>query len=202
MPTVNAKKTKPEQLPVEHYVSRGGLKISSIAEKFDLKLAGKIVLDVGSSTGGFTDFALRHFASQVIAVDAGTDQMHPSLRTDPRIELHERTDIRSIEVLSKRVHYVFIDVSFISIREVLTHLPDLIDSKTEIIAMVKPQFEVSSNRLKHKGIIKNETIRRQVLKDFEHWVLVRYRIIAKADSLVAGDKGNRERFYRLVLLGD
>lgn len=195
---MNAEKTK--RPSKEQYVSRGGFKLASVAKKFDLLLSGKTVLDVGSSTGGFSDFALRRGAKKVIAVDVGTNQLHIILRDDSRIELHERTDIRSMSILSSRVDYVFIDVSFITIRKILAHLPLLIDMETEIIAMVKPQFEVSSNRLKHKGIIKNETIRRRILKDFERWTAARYRIVSKADSGVPGDKGNRERFYRLVLL--
>lgn len=195
---MNAKKNNDDTH--EQYVSRGGLKLSSVAQKFALQLSGKKVLDVGSSTGGFTDFALQHGAEKIIAVDVGTNQLHASLRGNQKIELHEQTDIREIAILSTRVHYVFIDVSFISIREVLLHLPSIIDSKSEIIAMVKPQFEASSGHLKHKGIIKNETMRRHILKDFELWVGKRYRIIAKADSQVHGDKGNKERFYQLVLL--
>ncbi len=182
------------------FVSRGGDKLASVAEKFQLHLAEKSVLDVGSSTGGFTDFALQRGARRVIAVDAGTDQMHPSLRNHPNIELQERTDIRDVLGLSERVDYVFIDVSFISIREVLRHLPTLIDKKTEVIAMVKPQFEAGSRGQKNRGIIKNEAQRRAILKDFEAWVRTRYRLLDKADSAVVGDKGNKERFYRLRLL--
>lgn len=195
---MNAKKTN--DFSDEQYVSRGGLKLSSVAQKFELQLAGKTILDIGSSTGGFTDYALQHGAEKIIAVDIGTNQLHSSLRCNPKIELHEQTDIRKINVLSSRVHYVFIDVSFISIRDVLAHLPLIIGPKTETIAMVKPQFETRASQLKHKGIIKNETMRRQILKDFEHWTSGRYRIVAKADSQVHGLGGNRERFYRLVLL--
>ncbi len=195
---VNAKKINPES--TEHYVSRGGHKISSVADKFNLQLRGRVVLDVGSSTGGFTDFALQQGADKIIAVDAGTNQLHESLRSNPKIELHEQTDIREIDVVSNRINYVFIDVSFISIREVLVHLPKIIDQDTQVIAMVKPQFETASGHMKHRGIIKNETIRRQILKQFEEWVHKSYRIVAKADSQVRGDKGNRERFYQLILL--
>jgi 23S rRNA (cytidine1920-2'-O)/16S rRNA (cytidine1409-2'-O)-methyltransferase len=189
-----------ELTSAERYVSRAGFKLASVAEIFGLNLHDAVILDVGSSTGGFTDFALQHGAEKVIAVDVGTDQLHPSLHNNPRIELHEQTDIRSMTSVNGRIQYVFIDVSFISIREVLAHLPMLIDETALVIAMVKPQFEASTSNLKHKGVIKNDRMRRDILKDFELWASQRYQILEKADSEVAGEKGNRERFYKLRLL--
>lgn len=184
----------------EVYVSRAGLKLASIADDFKLNFKNTVVLDVGSSTGGFTDYALKHGAQRVIAVDTGTEQLHPSLRNNSRIDLREKTDIRDISSLDIRINYVLIDVSFISIREILAHLPELIDKKTEVIAMVKPQFEVGSTGAKHKGVIKNNTLRRQIFQDFEAWVKPRYKILSKKDSAVAGEKGNLERFYLLKYL--
>jgi 23S rRNA (cytidine1920-2'-O)/16S rRNA (cytidine1409-2'-O)-methyltransferase len=184
----------------EQYVSRAGLKLSSITQALELKFKNKIVLDVGSSTGGFTDFALKNGAAKVIAVDVGSGQMHPLLRNDPRIELHEQTDLRHMRKLTETVDCVLIDVSFISIREILDHLPNLIGLKTEIVAMVKPQFEAGSG-FKHKGVIKNEAMRREILKEFEDWVKRKYKVINKADSHIKGEKGNTERFYLLKLLG-
>ena len=181
----------------ERYVSRAGLKLASVSENFKLDFRGKTVLDVGSSTGGFTDYALQHGAKKVIAVDVGTNQLHPTLRNDPNIELHEQTDIRDINQLSSPVDYVVIDVSFISLREILPHVTKLVTPNAQIIAMVKPQFEAGNN-LKHKGVIKNEKIRRDILKDFEAWTKQSFKILEKADSQVVGEKGNRERFYLLI----
>lgn len=179
------------------YVSRAALKLESVADKFNLDFRGKNVLDVGSSTGGFTDYALQHGADKIIAVDVGKDQLEDSLRRNPRIELHEQTDIRSVKKLSTKIDYCLIDVSFISIRSVLKHLSGLLDSGCTIIGMVKPQFEAGNMELKHKGVIKNESIRREILKDFEAWVRPSYKIVNKSDSEVAGPKGNIERFYLL-----
>jgi 23S rRNA (cytidine1920-2'-O)/16S rRNA (cytidine1409-2'-O)-methyltransferase len=179
------------------YVSRAALKLESVADKFHLDFRGKSVLDVGSSTGGFTDYALQHGASKVIAVDVGKNQMDSSLRRNPQVELHEQTDIRNVNKLSTKVDYCLIDVSFISIKPVLAHLLELIDGQCIVIGMVKPQFESDNNMLKNKGVIKNESMRRKILIDFESWSKSRYKVIDKADSKVAGPKGNIERFYLL-----
>lgn len=181
---------------VEQYVSRAGLKLASVATSLDVDFKGKVVLDVGSSTGGFTDYALQHGARKVIAVDVGTDQLHPKLRGNARIELHERTDIRDVKRLTSSPNIVVVDVSFISLRDILPHVMQLVSKQTLIVAMVKPQFE-AGNLAKHKGVIKNDALRRHILKDFEFWAKQSFVIKNKADSEVAGAKGNRERFYLL-----
>lgn len=180
----------------EQYVSRAGLKLASVAQLLRLNFSDKNVLDVGSSTGGFTDYALQHGARKVIAVDVGTDQLHPSLHGNPQIELHEQTDIRSMHELSDTPDIVVIDVSFISLRDVLPHVASLCGSRTQVAAMLKPQFEAGSAQ-KHKGVIKNDAMRRKILKDFEQWAKGYFAIQDKADSDVTGSKGNRERFYLL-----
>ena len=213
----------------EQYVSRAGLKLASVAKTLHLEFADKVMLDVGSSTGGFTDYALQHGIRKVIAVDVGTDQLHPSLHGDPRIELHEQTDIRDVFAggtgggapgalqpsgehdgeasASDRTRMVqievpdlvVIDVSFISLRDILPHVAKLCGPHTIVAAMVKPQFEARESNLKHKGVIKNDRMRRDILKDFEQWVTRYFVVLDKADSDVAGSKGNRERFYKLRL---
>lgn len=182
------------------YVSRAALKLESIATKLKLDFKNKVVLDVGSSTGGFTDFALRAGASRVIAVDVGKDQLHASLRTDQRIDLHEQTDIRDFKKPAAPIELVLIDVSFISLRHILPTVAALAPA-AQVVAMVKPQFEAGAADL-HKGVIKNDRLRRQILKDFENWVKKQFIIIAKADSEIAGAKGNLERFYLLKLVPD
>lgn len=221
----------------EQYVSRAGLKLASVAQLLNLDFNGKTVLDVGSSTGGFTDYSLKHGARKVYAVDVGTEQLHPSLRGDKRIELHEKTDIRDVYATdnirnansgvrslnhlpqaddsSARLESVIttdstapiiaipdiilIDVSFISLREILPHIvKNIVGDKTQIAAMVKPQFEAGFGQT-NRGVIKNDTQRRQILRDFETWAKQHFVIIDKHDSDVAGAKGNRERFYLLTL---
>lgn len=183
----------------EQYVSRAALKLASVAEIFGIDFRGKVVLDVGSSTGGFTQYALRHGASKVLAVEVGTDQLHPSLQGNPQIELHEKTDIRDFKTTQK-IDIVLADVSFISLREILPSVAKLVQPATQIAVMVKPQFEAGANNLKHKGVIKNDAMRRDILKDFETWTQSRFKIVDKADSAVSGAKGNKERFYLLKTL--
>ena len=182
----------------ETYVSRAGLKLASVAEYFHLNFQDKIVLDIGSSTGGFTDYSLRHGAKKVFAVDVGTDQLHPSLRSNPKIALYEKTDIRDFYA-DEAIDIIVGDVSFISLREILPHVAEnLMNTNTILVAMVKPQFEAGRHQV-NKGIIKNDKVRRQILSDFEDWAKKYFVILDKKDSEVAGSKGNLERFYKLKL---
>ncbi len=183
----------------EQYVSRAGLKLASVTQTFALDFRQKTVLDVGSSTGGFTDFALQHGAKKVIAVEVGKDQLHPKLHGNPQIELHEQTDIRDFTT-DQIIDIVVADVSFISLRELLPHIAKLSHKTTQLVMMVKPQFEAVNHSLKHKGVIKNEKVRREILSDFEDWAKKRFVIANKADSQVAGAHGNQERFYLLRAL--
>ena len=185
-------------LASERYVSRAGLKLASVATNFKIDFTGKVVLDIGSSTGGFTDYALQHGTSKVIAVDVGTDQLHPSLRGDERIELHEKTDIRDF-VTDQAIDVIVGDVSFISLREILPHVAkNLMQPSTQLVAMVKPQFEAGRGQV-NKGVIKNDKVRRQILADFEEWSQRYFVVRDKRDSDVAGQKGNVERFYLLAI---
>lgn len=184
------------KLEGDMYVSRAALKLASVAEIFELDFRDKTVLDVGSSTGGFTDYALQHGALKVIAVDVGTNQLHPSLRSNIHIELHEKTDIRDFQTTEK-IDIIVADVSFISLTKLLPHLRTLADKKTQFVMMCKPQFEAGRDQV-NKGVLKNSALRRQVLKDFELWLQHNaYIILKKSDSQVAGSKGNVERFYLL-----
>ena len=185
-------------LASERYVSRAGLKLASVAANFKIDFTDKVVLDIGSSTGGFTDYALQHGASKVISVDVGTDQLHPSLRSNERIELHEKTDIRDF-VTDQAIDIIVGDVSFISLREILPHVAkNLMQPSTQLVAMVKPQFEAGRGQV-NKGVIKNDKVRRQILADFEEWSQRYFVVRDKRDSDVAGQKGNVERFYLLAI---
>ena len=178
------------------YVSRAGLKLESVAKKMRIDFRNKTVLDVGSSTGGFTDYSLKNGANKVISVDVGTDQLHPKLRLNKKVELHEKTDIRNFKT-DQKIDVVVIDVSFISIKEILPSIVNLSDKNTKIVAMVKPQFEAGRNGTVN-GVVKNNSYRRKILQDFENWCRSNNLYIEnKRDSEVKGTKGNQERFYIL-----
>ena len=182
------------------YVSRAGLKLESVAKKMRIDFRNKTVLDVGSSTGGFTDYSLKNGANKVIAVDVGTDQLHPKLRLNKKVELHEKTDIRNFKT-DQKIDVVVIDVSFISVKEILPSVVNLSNKNTKIVAMVKPQFEAGRNGTVN-GVVKNNSYRRKILQDFENWCRSNNLYIEnKRDSEVKGTKGNQERFYILKKMG-
>jgi 23S rRNA (cytidine1920-2'-O)/16S rRNA (cytidine1409-2'-O)-methyltransferase len=131
-----------------------------------------------------------------MAVDVGTKQLYPTLRDNPRVELHEKTDVRDFRP-GDQPDIILADVSFVSLREILPHISTFSSAQTQIIVMAKPQFEAGQAGLKHKGVIKNDHMRRDILRAFENWVTRYFIILNKADSAVTGAKGNRERFYLL-----
>ena len=203
-----------EFLPDEYEekpVSRAEGKLAGAAEAFSYSFKDKVVLDIGSSTGGFTEYALKNGAKKVIAVEKGTNQMKAPLRDDPRVELHEKTDIFDVkigdhvgttikEVKIQAPDVILADVSFISLTKVLAYAKiELSRGRTEFLVMLKPQFEAKPEQL-IKGVVKNEQIRREIIKEFENWLRTRGFVIkAKRDSAVPGRNGNVERFYLLSL---
>lgn len=179
------------------YVSRAGEKLASVADQFGLDFAGKTVLDVGSSTGGFTDFALQNGASKVYAVDVGTGQLDWRLRQDERVVVMEQTDIREA-VLPEPADLAVIDVSFISLTKVLEAVAVLVKPGGPIVAMMKPQFEAGKVLAdKYHGVIDDENIRQQLIANFRDWLAGKFEIVAEADSGLSGAEGNVERFFLL-----
>lgn len=185
-------------------VGRAELKLAEAARAFGYDFRGKVVLDIGSSTGGFTEYALRQGAVKVYAVEKGTRQMKAPLRFDKRIVLMEKTDIFEVGKgltieLPERIEVVLADVSFVSLRRVLLHVRDKIASgDTDFLVMLKPQFEAREDQLV-KGVVKNEKMRRGIIQEFERW-LVRNGLVTlkKRDNETVGKVGgNRERFYWL-----
>lgn len=179
-------------------VSRGYFKIEGASRAFNFDFRGKTVLDIGSSTGGFTEYALNHGAKKVIAVEKGSHQMKSPLRSDPRIELHEKTDIFDFKT-SQKIDVIVADVSFLSLTKVLKYaIIELYRPETDFLVMLKPQFEARKDQLKN-GVVKNETIRRQIIKNFELWLKNNgYFIVGKHDNELHGKiGGNKERFYHL-----
>lgn len=180
-------------------VGRAEYKILDAAKALKVIFCDKVVLDIGSSTGGFTEYALHRGAKKVIAVEKGTNQMKAPLRFDERIELHEKTDIFEFTP-GEPVDLILADVSFVSLRDVLAYAKqNLTSDGTEFFVMLKPQFEARPFQLKN-GVIKNSKMRREIIADFELWLRTNGFVIAgKRDNELAGRFGNVERFYYLKL---
>ncbi|HUD11731.1 MAG TPA: TlyA family RNA methyltransferase [Candidatus Saccharimonadia bacterium] len=179
------------------YVSRAGDKLASVAAVLQLDFEGKVVLDVGSSTGGFTDYALQDGAKKVYCVDVGTAQLAYKLRQDERVVVMERTDIRDA-ILPELVDIAVVDVSFISLVKVLEPVVALIKPGALIVAMAKPQFEAGrALATKYHGVIPIGEERDLVLDELRSWMAARFVIVSEANSAVAGAEGNVERFYAL-----
>ena len=180
-------------------VGRAEYKIENAVNAFRFDFREKTVLDIGSSTGGFTEYALRRGAKKVIAVEKGTNQMKAPLRFDPRIELHEKTDVFDFKT-KEHIDVVLADVSFISLRPVLTYAKqELVGKDAEFLVMLKPQFEAEPRQLV-RGVVKNEKMRREIIREFESWVQANgFIVVGKRDNSLAGKNGNLERFYLLSL---
>jgi 23S rRNA (cytidine1920-2'-O)/16S rRNA (cytidine1409-2'-O)-methyltransferase len=148
------------------YVSRGGLKLAKAVENFALELEGKVVADIGASTGGFTDCALKNGAVKVYAVDVGYGQLAWSLRTDPRVVNMERTNIRDVEQenIGELVDFITIDVSFISLSKVLPVVKKLLATKGQIVALIKPQFEAGREKVGKKGVVRDPAVHTEVIE--------------------------------------
>lgn len=185
----------------ENVRNRGYYKIKGAISAFDFDFRGKVVLDIGSSTGGFTEIALERGADKVIAVEKGTNQMKAPLRYDPKVELYEKTDIFDFELSEdKKPDVIVADVSFLSLTKILKYAKmELSRRNTEYLVMLKPQFEADESQLV-KGVVKNEKIRRDIIKRFEQWLKRNdFVIVNKRDNVLAGKNGNVERFYYLRL---
>lgn len=145
------------------YVSRGGLKLLGAIKQFKLDFKDKVVLDIGSSTGGFTDCSLQAGAKKVYAVDVGTNQLHPKLLADERVEAHQNTNILSLPKFSLPIDIVLMDASFVSVSTLLPALNHYVNFNNYLILLIKPQFEVGHIRMKN-GIVKNSKQHLQVLE--------------------------------------
>jgi len=153
---------------MESQVSRAGGKLRDFSHVAKIEFRGKTVLDIGSSTGGWTEYALGRGAVKVVAVEKGTRQMRARIATDPRVELHEKTDIFEYE--DRRADIVMADVSFVSLTKVLAYARSKLSRKgTTFVVMCKPQFEARAGQLVD-GIVKNEKMRREIIRDFEMWL--------------------------------
>ena len=177
------------------YASRGAYKLIAAIDRFAIEIAGRRALDVGASTGGFTDVLLKRGAAHVIALDVGYGQLAERLRTDSRVTVMDRTNIRLVRPgdLPYEPDLATIDTSFISLRIVLPAVLALVAPKADIVALVKPQFEVGKGKVGKGGIVRDETLRREALDGILSFARsVGPEIVGSMDSPIEGAKGNRE----------
>ena len=190
-----------EILSFEQYVSRGGEKLEAALEQFRVSAKGKVCLDIGASTGGFTDCLLQNGAAKVYAIDVGHDQLHPNLRRDDRVVAREGLNARYLEPqdVDEPIDLVVIDVSFISLRLVLPPLAELLAPEGEIVALVKPQFEVGAEKLPSDGVVKSATDRQVALDALKTFIAEEtpWTVTNEMRSPLEGAKGNVEFFVQL-----
>jgi 23S rRNA (cytidine1920-2'-O)/16S rRNA (cytidine1409-2'-O)-methyltransferase len=182
--------------PAHPYVSRGGIKLAAALETFPVEIAERVCLDVGSSTGGFTEALLTRGARHIYAVDVGRDQLHPRLHDHPRVTSIEQTDIRNIlpSQLPELVDFAAIDVSFISLKLVLPHVSGLLKPVATLLALIKPQFEAGRRHVK-KGIVRDPDVQAVACDDIAHLLTqLGWGIIGRVPSPIPGGDGNREFF--------
>lgn len=148
------------------YVSRGGLKLEKAMSAFDLDLTGKVCMDIGSSTGGFTDCMLQNGAVKVYAVDVGYGQLHYKLRTDERVVVMEKTNIRHVkpEDIPEKINFASVDVSFISLTKVIPPALELLDDVKELVMLIKPQFEAGREKVGKKGVVRDPAVHEEVIE--------------------------------------
>jgi 23S rRNA (cytidine1920-2'-O)/16S rRNA (cytidine1409-2'-O)-methyltransferase len=184
------------------YVSRGGLKLAHALDVFGVDVAGAVAVDIGASTGGFTDCLLQRGASRVYCVDVGHGQLDWKIASDPRVVVIDRTNIRHMpaERIPEPCTLVVIDVSFISLRLVLPLLPPLLVPGAPVVPLVKPQFEVGRDKIGKGGIVRDEADRRQAVADVaEAARALGFAVVGETTSPITGGKGNVEFLLHLRL---
>jgi 23S rRNA (cytidine1920-2'-O)/16S rRNA (cytidine1409-2'-O)-methyltransferase len=181
-------------------VGRGGIKLAHALDTFTVAVHGREALDIGASTGGFTDVLLKRGASRVIALDVGHGQLDWGLRNDPRVVVIEHANARHLELshLPGQVDLVTIDVSFISLRHILPRVPALLRDRADVIALVKPQFEAGRGEVGKKGVVRDPLVQARVVDEIARaGAEVGLDRVAMTESPITGDTGNREFFLHL-----
>ncbi len=175
------------------YVGRGGLKLAAALDRFAVNPSGRVCLDIGASTGGFTDCLLRRGAARVYAVDVGRTQLHATLRDDSRVVVMEETDVRSLESLPEAPSLATVDVSFISLTRILPVIPRLLSPGGQVVALVKPQYEVGPGGLGKGGIVKDAALRQAAIaRVLAAAVEAGFAVGEPMPSPILGAEGNQE----------
>ena len=187
------------------WVSRGGIKLDHALSFFGFDVAGLVALDVGSSTGGFTDVLLSRGAARVYAVDVGTNQLAWKLRQDPRVIVHEKTNARSLDasVIPELVDIIVCDASFISLGKVLVEPMKLAKPRAKLVALIKPQFEAGREEVGKGGVVRDPKVHERVCREVEAWVYsCGWTILGVTPSPITGPEGNIEFLLAAEKTGD
>jgi len=182
------------------YVSRGGLKLEKAMQVFPIELEGKVCMDVGASTGGFTDCMLQNGAVKVYSVDVGYGQLAWKLREDERVICMEKTNIRYVkpEDIDDKIEFASVDVSFISLSKVLPPLRDLLKEDAEVVCLIKPQFEAGREKVGKKGVVRDKSVHVEVIENVSCFALTSgFEILGLDFSPVKGPEGNIEYLIHL-----
>lgn len=191
-PDANIELTEPER-----YVSRGGLKLEHALDTFGIAVTGLRCMDLGASTGGFTDCLLQHGAASVLAVDVGRAQLHQKLRDDPRVTLLEGTNARDLPRVPA-IDLFVADLSFISLRKVLPAVQERVPAGTIGVVLLKPQFEAGPKDVPRGGVIRDEAVRQRVREEFTSWAKdAGWQVLGVAESPIRGGDGNVEYLVHL-----
>jgi 23S rRNA (cytidine1920-2'-O)/16S rRNA (cytidine1409-2'-O)-methyltransferase len=191
------------ETPDHPYVGRGGIKLAHALETFGVRADGRLALDIGASTGGFTDVLLQRGASRVVALDVGHGQLDWKLRTDPRVEVLEHLNARTLSPDqlppdARRFDIVTVDVSFISLRHILPVLPPLLAPGADVIVLVKPQFEAGREEVGKGGIVRDPEVQARVVEEVASAAdRIGLRRMALVESPITGAEGNREFLLHL-----
>lgn len=180
---------------VHPFVSRGGMKLQAALDQFAIDVTGLVAIDVGASTGGFTDCLLQRGAAKIFAVDVGHDQLAPSLRADPRVVVMEQTNARTLtaDQITQLADLVVCDASFISLKLVLPAALSLTKPSAQLIALIKPQFEVGRERIGKNGVVSDPKMHKWARDEIAHWLTGEgWTVRGIADSPITGPAGNRE----------
>ena len=181
------------------FVGRGALKIEAALKEFAISAEGKICADIGAATGGFTEVLLRSGAAKVYAIDTAYGKLAPKIRQDPRVVVREKTDVRHMEALPEPVDLVTIDVSLISLRDIVPHAKRLAAPHASVLALFKPQYETRDPRVLHKGVVSDARVRERMRDEFVAWVRAHgWQVMQIIESPIRGAKGNVEYLLHLT----
>lgn len=180
------------------YVSRGGFKLEKALNFFKIDLTNKVCLDIGASTGGFSDCMIQNNAKKIYAIDVGTNQLDERLLNNEKIISFENTDIRNVEFFEEKIDFISIDVSFISITKIMENLYNLLSDTGEIVALIKPQFEAGKININKNGIVTNKKIHKIIIKNlYQYFLDKKYYCNGITFSPIKGGKGNIEYLINL-----